>query len=218
MSLSVRPERSITTLDQPSFANSLRVALLVLSEAAAAIHFAVLGDHFDEYLAFGFFFAAVASFQLLWPVFIVSSASPLPVWAGAQANLLIVAVWTASRTTGLPLGPGSGIAEPVELIDAAATAYEIAIIIGCLWLLGFLRQPRAVPPAVQTIGFVLLMMAVASLTTISLILSSGGEVHEQRLHPHGPSQTAPNTRSAIESAAEVPTIGGQVGNKIEDTP
>ena len=37
-----------------------QVALATLSMAAAAIHFAVMGEHFAEYLAFGVFFSVVA--------------------------------------------------------------------------------------------------------------------------------------------------------------
>src|SRR4029453_16572025 len=46
-------------------------ALAVLSLAAAGIHFAVMGEHFQEYVVFGVFFSLVAWFQALWALGVV---------------------------------------------------------------------------------------------------------------------------------------------------
>ena len=42
-------------------------ALASLSAAAAAIHFAVVFEHFKDYLLYGVFFLVLAWAQLIWP-------------------------------------------------------------------------------------------------------------------------------------------------------
>ena len=45
---------------------------------AAAIHYAVVAEHFDEWWGFGLFFVASAVAQLVWAVVVVGSRSPVP--------------------------------------------------------------------------------------------------------------------------------------------
>src|SRR5262245_11408925 len=86
-------------------ANATVTRLAVASLVAAGIHFALIGDPFDEHVAFGLFFAVVALAQALWAVAIVISADRRLIVAGLVGNVAIIAVWVASRTTGLPIGP-----------------------------------------------------------------------------------------------------------------
>ena len=52
----------------PSTARPLLLgALAALSVGAAAIHFAVIFEHFDEYSLYGVFFLVLAWAQLVWP-------------------------------------------------------------------------------------------------------------------------------------------------------
>ena len=55
-------------------------ALAITSVVAAVIHFAVSGEHFQEYWAFGVFMLAVAWLQLTWAVGVV--VRPVPNSAG----------------------------------------------------------------------------------------------------------------------------------------
>src|SRR5215469_4359432 len=46
----------------------LLASLTALSVGAAAIHFAVVFEHFAEYILYGVFFLVIAWAQLIWPV------------------------------------------------------------------------------------------------------------------------------------------------------
>jgi len=109
----------------------LPVAMAVMSVGAAAIHFAVMGSHLDEYVWFGVFFAVAAWYQALWAIAVVASPSRRRLIRGLTANAVIIGVWVASRTIGLPFGPEPGEVEPVGTADLVATALEVLIIAGC---------------------------------------------------------------------------------------
>ena len=112
-----------------------QVALATLSMAAAAIHFAVMGEHFAEYLAFGVFFSVVAWAQAIWAVGVILQPSRSLLVVGLVGNALVVLVWLASRTIGLPIGPEAGAAEPAAFVDVLSTILEIAIVAGAAGLL-----------------------------------------------------------------------------------
>lgn len=116
-------------------AELIRNGLAVLSAGAAGIHFAVIQSHFEEYWLFGVFFAVVAWLQVVWAILVVARPSRTVLLAGVLVNGGVVAIWIASRTVGIPLGPDSGAVEAVTLPDITATAFEIVLVIGSLALL-----------------------------------------------------------------------------------
>src|ERR1700733_13631298 len=71
-------------------------AMAALSAGAAAIHFAVMFEHFDEYSLYGVFFLVLAWAQLIWPVVLIT------------LSLLTRAflTWTPARTLRLWLWLG----------------------------------------------------------------------------------------------------------------
>src|SRR5262252_3294018 len=82
--------------------------LASLSAGAAAIHFAVVFEHFAQYALYGAFFLVISWAQLIWAAFVLWRPSRPWLWLGAAGNAIIVAVYVASRTTGLPVGPDVG--------------------------------------------------------------------------------------------------------------
>ena len=106
-------------------------ALAVLSLAAAGIHFAVMGEHFQEYVVFGVFFSLVAWFQALWALGVVVAPTRWGLAVGLVANAAIACVWLISRTTGVPIGPEPGVAEPAALLDVLSTVLELLIVVVC---------------------------------------------------------------------------------------
>lgn len=155
---------------QRELGDALPAGLAALSAGAAAIHVAVVGEHLDEYWLFGMFFAGVAALQALWGLLVLARA-PRPVHlAGALGNAAVVAIWALSRTAGLPVGPEPGVPEPAGLLDVAATAYEVLIVLGVLALLRPARVPRPLPAALAAPW--LLMLVVVGLTAASLIASA----------------------------------------------
>jgi hypothetical protein len=111
----------------------------MLSTGAAVIHFAVIAQHLDEWWLTGVFFIAVAVFQLVWALLVVLRPSVLVYLAGAIVNTLVVVTWIVSRTTGVPVGPEAGEAEPVGFPDVLATAFEVLLVVLALVLIS---QPR----------------------------------------------------------------------------
>jgi FtsP/CotA-like multicopper oxidase with cupredoxin domain len=116
-----------------------RVAAAALTAGAGAIHLAVVPDHLHEYLLFGIFFAVVGAAQLGAAAAMVRPTRRLQ--AGlAIGQLLLVALWLVSRTTGLPIGPEPWTPEEIGVADVICIALEllaVAVLVGLL-----VRAPR----------------------------------------------------------------------------
>ena len=156
------PERVTTT---SSFADLIRYAVALFSAGAAGIHFAVAQSHFEEYWLFGAFFVALAWFQALWAILVVASAHRALYLIGALANGATVALWTVTRTTGIPIGPNAGEPEAAEFIDVLPTAFEVLVVVGCLVLLGRGVAGRPVGGRRVFTGTVALGLIVVALTS-----------------------------------------------------
>jgi hypothetical protein len=149
-----------------------------LSLGAAAIHFAVIGEHFEEFWAFGLFFAGTGWFQAWWAVEYSLRSRTRLLWAlGVLVNAGIVAIWIVSRVFGLPFGPHPGEPEPIGLPDVTATVLE-----GILVILMIVMAARwgaaAFPPdrrrARSRLGPTLVAGVIALATTLVLIAPRPG--------------------------------------------
>jgi hypothetical protein len=101
----------------------------VASISAALVHAAVMPDHFDESAIYGSFFLVTALAQLGFAVVILTRPGRPVLTAGIAGNALVIVLWLASRTYGVPIGPDHGETEPFGLLDALASAYEAAIVV-----------------------------------------------------------------------------------------
>jgi hypothetical protein len=131
--------------------------LAALSVAAAAIHFAVVFEHFNQYVLYGVFFLIIAWAQAIWAAVVLWRPTRLWLWLGIAGNAAIVTVYFASRTTGLPFGPDKGHPEHFGALDVVSALLELAIIAGCAALLW--RPSLADRPVRRRTGFA----AIASL-------------------------------------------------------
>jgi hypothetical protein len=154
-----------------------QASLAALSMAAAAIHFAVMGEHFDEYVAFGVFFSVVAWLQALWAVGVIVLPSRRLLLLGLVGNALVVLVWLSSRTTGLPIGPETGVPEHAAFVDVLSTILEVAIVAGTAILVLRGRPTPSVRGLPVWLGLTALVVVLAVLTTWSVAAGaiSGGE-------------------------------------------
>jgi len=152
-------------------------ALAVVSLATAGIHFAVMGDHFQEYVWFGIFFAVVAWFQALWALGVVVSPTRSLLLTGAIVNALVVVVWLISRTIGLPIGPDPGIAEPAAFLDVLSTVLEVLIVASIATLLVRGALGRATPRAGRGLALVGGLALVLALLTTVAVASVSEEAH-----------------------------------------
>jgi hypothetical protein len=92
--------------------------------AAAAIHGAQIRPHFAEWWAAGIFFVLVALAELALAASVALRVSRWNVNLAILVSLATIAVWSLSRTTGLPFGPQSGTPEPIATPDLIATGME----------------------------------------------------------------------------------------------
>lgn len=165
-------------------------ALAVTSLATAGIHFAVMGEHFREYVAFGVFFSLVAWFQALWALGVVVSPTRPLLAVGLVVNAAVVVIWIVSRTAGLPLGPEPGTAEPTAFLDVLSTILEIGIVVATATLLVRGRSPAS------SSGTKNGLLAVGSLALVLVLLTTVAVASEGDEHAHGPEGHAEHTEEA----------------------
>ena len=152
----------------------LRIALALLSVAAALVHFAVIEQHFTEYWLYGVFFAAVGLFELVWAVLVVARPSHPLYWASVVVNTLTVAAYVVTRTVGLLVGPSASQTEKIGFGDTTATAFEVILVVGSLLLL-FRSWGRArVRTAASEAWIGAVAVAVSALTVLALFSAVGG--------------------------------------------
>jgi hypothetical protein len=149
------------------------MAAALLSAGAAAIHYAVIDRHFDEWWGFGAFFLASGVAQLAWSVIAVTWPSRALFWLGVLGNAAIVALWVVTRTAGTLLGPDPSDPEPVGLGDSIATGFEVVIVLGAVWL-----ATRGIPRwrTLRTLTWVVGAVTLA-LTVLALLSVMGAAPH-----------------------------------------
>jgi hypothetical protein len=117
--------------------------LAIISIATAVIHFAVAGQHFQEYWLYGVFMLVVAWLQLLWAIVAFARPSRLLLCGGVILNVGVVAVYIVTRTIGDVIGPGAHSAEQAGFGDVLCTVLEGIVVAGCAWLLMARMDRRA---------------------------------------------------------------------------
>jgi hypothetical protein len=203
MSTSVLAEERVSTA--PATARPyLLGGLAALSAGAAAIHFAVIFEHFSEYLLYGVFFLVISWAQAIWATVVLLRPSRLWLWLGIAGNAIVVVVYFASRLTGLPFGPDKGHTESFGALDLVSVALEVALVAGCAALLW---QPSLLDrPVRRRTGFA----RIASLAAFpaAVIAVSTAVMTPGWAGPEGPAGMS-STMSALSTAATAP--GAQPG-------
>lgn len=146
--------------------NRLRLAAVIVG-FTAAIHVSAGVEHVSESLAFAILFMLASVLQASWAVVAWRRSSRRVLLLGLALNLGIAIVWVFSRTTGLPIGPGTFTPEAIGPADAQSTANELlasALIASCL--LGPLRRWRPVVHCSEA-------LALGAACVSFLLLASG---------------------------------------------
>jgi len=181
--------------------------LAALSAGAAAIHFAVIFEHFGEYVLYGVFFLVISWAQMIWAALVLWRPSRLWLWLGMAGNALIIAVYVASRTVGLPIGPDVSNPEPVGGLDVVSVILEVALIAGCaalLWRPSLADRPVRRRGSFGTIaGLVAVPAVVIAATTAVMTPGWAG--------PEGPAGMAPGSPAASGSSS-MPGMGTIAGH------
>jgi hypothetical protein len=189
-------------VQQSRFSDVVANATGVLSAGAGAIHFAVIQSHFEEYWAFGVFFATAAWLQILWAMWVVARPERWAALAGIAINGAITAVWVVSRTIGIPFGPEPGMVETAEFVDVAATSLQVLAVLGAVALLSRGGTRRPVTRGAAVTLTLALGASVAVLTTAAIISFTP---HEESEATHEEEETP--TTEGHEEEEEAALVG-----------
>jgi hypothetical protein len=143
-----------------------------LSWAAGLIHVAAAITHLHEYALYSVFFEVLALTQFGWGIALYRAPSRRLLGAGAVLSVLVVALWIASRTVGLPIGPEPWHAEAVGPTDALASADE-----AILALLVAVRLWSVSPHGLRRHGQALAHGAALCLILFSSLALTSGHAH-----------------------------------------
>lgn len=137
--------------------------------------------------------------------------SRLWLWLGIGGNAIVIAVYVASRTVGLPFGPDLHNPEAVGALDLVSCIVEAGLIAGCaalLWRPSLADRPAARHGAVaRAAALVAVPAAVIAVTTAVMTPGWAG--------PEGPAGMASGTSSQSSSSTlssgmgDMGSTGGQ---------
>jgi hypothetical protein len=146
---------------------------------AAVIHAAFAPTHFSETWSHGAAFIAMAWYQLILAILLVTRPKRW-VYALGLFNIVIIGIWVMSRTVGAPFGPDPWTKEAIGFPDVLATVLEGFIVLGCIALLVRHTWRRTARwTAMATAGVASVSILAAGLTTASLTPRFAAE------HSHG---------------------------------
>ena len=182
-------------------------SLAALSVGAAAIHFAVVFEHFAEYTLYGVFFLVISWAQAIWPAVLLWRPSRLWLWLGIAGNAIVIAVYVASRTVGLPFGPDLHDAESVGALDVVSCVLGFGLIVGCAalaWRPSLADRPIARRGALASaVALVAVPVAVIAATTAVMTPGWAG--------PEGPAGMA-SGMSPSSTPSSTSTLDGGMGD------
>jgi hypothetical protein len=146
-----------------------RLLLVTGLAGSAAIHAAVVPDHLTEWTGAGVFFIVLTAAEVVIAVALLRTTGRRGVLLAAVAvSIGPVLLWSWSRTSGLPFGPGAGIPEPIGLPDCAAVALELGTLVAALALRGSARRLHHRRPPVSAHVRGLTVAAVIAVSVLGL--------------------------------------------------
>ena len=175
--------------------------LAMMSLATAVIHFAVAGEHFQEYWLYGVFMLVVAWLQVLWAILAIARPSRLLLAAGVILNVGVIAVYVVTRTVGDVIGPGAHAPEQAGFGDLLCTALEAVVAAGCAWLL-IARTDHQVGRRRLFIAPAAVGAVTASLLSVALV--AGGPEMVMTMSASASTSTAMGAAPSIELATTTP--------------
>jgi hypothetical protein len=114
----------------------------------AVIHLAVVPEHLREWPTAAVFFVALSIVELALAVAVVVGTSRRMFLVGGAVSVASAALWAASRTVGLPIGPEAFTPEAIAAPDLFATALE-ALAAAAFMRLASRTRPTLAPARVH---------------------------------------------------------------------
>ena len=183
-------------------------SLASLSAGAAAIHFAVVFEHFAEYTLYGVFFLVISWAQIIWPVILLWRPSRLWLWLSIAGNAAVIAVYVASRTAGLPFGPDLHSPESAGALDVVSCVLEFGLIAVCAALLW--RPSLADRPVKPRSAFA--RVAALAAVPVAVIAATTAVMTPGWAGPEGPAGMASETSSSMSSQSSSSTLDPGMGD------
>jgi uncharacterized membrane protein YgcG len=151
--------------------NAVRILTVIAltSIAAGAIHVAAaatLGRNSTQNLAF---FGVVAVAETVWGLVSLARAPRWWLALGVLGNAVVVAIWVASRTVGVPFGQYAGDVFPAKYPDVLATLFGVATILGAAALA--IRGSGPVRAAARARNFALAAAIVIGALALTGVVS-----------------------------------------------
>jgi FtsP/CotA-like multicopper oxidase with cupredoxin domain len=187
-----------------------RAALLTLG--AAAIHFAVVPEHLDEYLPFGLFFLLLAGAQVALAVATLWRPGRRLFVGAALGTLAVLALWVVSRTIGLPIGSTPWQPEDMGVAGIMAAVLEGAAV-PAFALLAWLPAPRPRSPVRwrrvvratwTTLTMTITLLLVAILSTFGVLAGANPMPEAVNMGPAGEGGPAVSLTSLVEPPGSQP--------------
>jgi hypothetical protein len=169
VSLRARPDHRQT---RALWATLLGAAGL-FSIGAGVIHAATVGYQYGESALYGWTFVAFAIGQIGWGALANALPSRRIAILGILGNAAVLVIWVITRTTGPPVGPGSGAPLPVTFPDAVATTLEGLTVAGGLVALGLSRTARQMSSALRGTIWAIAAAVAVPLATLGVLAQMG---------------------------------------------
>jgi hypothetical protein len=181
------------------------IILAGVSACAGFIHLAAAPGHFADLGDIASGFVAAGAFQLAWG-YAALGGRHRPMSrrlraAGIVGNAAIIGTWLVARTAGVPIGH----VDPIALPDAAATTFEVLVVIGlAAALIPAPLQRFAGGRAVATLAPLAIVpvlgLAIVVTSLAALVIAAGAD--------HGPPADGP-AHSARSGLGARPEVGGE---------
>ena len=115
-----------------------------LSVAANLLYLWMAPGAFGYWWAYAVFLFAAGMAQGLYGVALMRHPAQPVLLLGITGNLLLAAFYLATRTIGMPLGPGAWVGLAVGTPDVLAVAVQLGVVLALVPLLGPSLRGRAV--------------------------------------------------------------------------
>ena len=156
------------------------------SVGAAVIHFAVTPMHWRDWVPSGVFFAALATFQLLWAFIAWSRPNAVVLAAGIVGNAGAATLWVMSCISGPPVGPSAGEPEAVGAAGIAVLLLQCYVVMGSAWA----WSRRYEPQEVSGFGRAMVLMGANTVMAGGVAVGLVARLQGHHHHHHGGSMEA----------------------------
>jgi len=145
----------------------IQVLLVTGLLASAVLHAAVVPAHLPNWTTAGALSLALAAVELGLAMQVGAALRTGLLRAVVVFSAVPLVLWTLSRTTGLPFGPGAGSRQPVGLTDLMAAVLEVGTLVVAVLLLRRAAALRSRPRASAHVHQ-LAVVTVVTMATIGL--------------------------------------------------